>query len=245
MGYISIADVRAEGFTAAAYPDARVTAAILQATRLIDKVTGQWFEPRALSLRLDVRNSTLEYLLDVPIVQINSATFWDSVIEVSDLWVYNRHLTMGIQDDLQNPKVVFKRDYVTASQRRLYGGERYFTQSDQQLVLNGVFGYTELSGSQTPQETTPGSQVPLYQGGTPEEIKRAALLLMQRFLPTIASGDGADATIAGRVTGITTQDQSISIASPSGGDGSYGATGMLEVDTILAAYMGPMRVGVV
>lgn len=244
MAYITIAEVRAEGFSATAYPDARVTAAILQATRLIDKVTGQWFEARAMTMRLDVRNATLEYLLDVPVIEISSAKLWDGTIDLDDLWIYNRHLTMGIQDDLFNPRIVFKREYTTAVRRKLYDGSRHFTQSNQRLELTGYFGYTELDVGQSAEETVAGNQIPKYRGVTPVEIKRAALLLMQKFLPGVASGDGADATMASRVTGVSTQDQSISLAGPTAEDGAYGETGILEVDKILGAYMGPMRAGV-
>ena len=244
-GYLSIQEVRDEGFNDPPYSDARVVRAIRLATRIIDSVTGQWFEPRQRTFRLDVKNTTLEYLLEVPIIALTGAEFWDEDIELADLWIYNRHLTMGIEEDLRDPKIVFKRDYRTVRQRRLYGGSRHFTESNQRLKLTGYFGFTELDMYDTPGETSEGSQVPLSYGDTPDEIKQAALLLVQKYLPTIASGDGADASMLARVTGVKTQDQQLNLAGPSGSDGSYGATGILEVDRILEAYRGPMSVGVV
>lgn len=244
MSYITIQDVRDEGYNDPPYSDARITAAIEQAEALIESVTGQWFEPRTRSFRLDVQNDTLEYLFEVPIITIDSGTFWDDSLELDDLWIYNRHLTMGIADDLRDPRIAFKQDWTTKRMRRLYGGRRRFIQSNQRLAIDGTFGYTVLAPGVSPGETAPGSQVPTSYGVTPPEIKRAALLLMQRYLPTIASGDGNDATLLSRVTSVKTQDQTLTLGDAVGSDGSYGVTGILEVDRILSAYMGPMSVGV-
>jgi len=244
-GYLTIQDVRDAGFSDTLYSDDQVIDAIQYASSVIEEVTGQWFEAKFRSFRLDVPNTTLEVLLDVPIIALSTASFWDEAIEIDDLWVYNRHLTMGIAEDLRNPKLVFKEDYRTLRQRRLYGGSRRFGSSNQRLALSGYFGYTVLGRTETPAETSDGSQVPVSYGETPPEIKRAALLLVQRYLPTIASGDGDDAVLTARLTGVKTRDQSITLAGPVGTDASYGVTGILEVDRILSAYMGPMRAGVV
>ncbi len=55
--YASVADLRNEGVRLAETSDVRLLALIDEATHLIDRVTGWFFEPRTLSLRLDGRGS--------------------------------------------------------------------------------------------------------------------------------------------------------------------------------------------
>jgi hypothetical protein len=51
--YGSLEDFRAAGFTEEQFPDGRLMSLCEQATRYIDLVTGRWFEPRDLTIRLD------------------------------------------------------------------------------------------------------------------------------------------------------------------------------------------------
>jgi hypothetical protein len=55
--YASIADIRAEGILVATASDARLTDLLDEATRWIDRVTGWFFEPRTLTIRMDGRGS--------------------------------------------------------------------------------------------------------------------------------------------------------------------------------------------
>lgn len=55
--YASVADLRAEGVTAAEASDARLELLLDEATHLIDRVTGWFFEPRQLTLRLSGRGA--------------------------------------------------------------------------------------------------------------------------------------------------------------------------------------------
>ena len=55
--YATVADLRAEGVTVAQADDARLEALIDAATAEIDRVTGWFFEPRALTLTLDGRGA--------------------------------------------------------------------------------------------------------------------------------------------------------------------------------------------
>jgi hypothetical protein len=244
-GYLTIQEVRDEGFNDPPYSDERVIDAIAMSTSVIEKITGQWFEARVRTFQLDVKNSTLEYLLEVPVITLTEVKLFDEVLELSDLWIYNRHLTQGISDDLMDPKIAFVEDYYPNRVRRFWGGRRQFPHGNRNLKLTGYFGYTMLSPTETPAETAEGSQVPTSYGQTPPEIKRAALLLVAKYLPTIASGDGSSMSLSSRMTSLGTRDQSVGFAAPTAQDGSYGETGILEVDMILRSYMGPMAVGVV
>jgi len=55
--YASVADLRAEGVTAAEASDARLELLLEEASRLNDRVTGWFFEPRLLTLRLSGRGA--------------------------------------------------------------------------------------------------------------------------------------------------------------------------------------------
>ena len=55
--YASVADLRAEGVTAAEASDARLELLLDEASRLIDRVTGWFFEPRSLMLHLSGRGA--------------------------------------------------------------------------------------------------------------------------------------------------------------------------------------------
>ena len=55
--YASVADLRAEGVTAAEANDARLELLLVEASSLIDRVTGWFFEPRLLTLHLAGRGA--------------------------------------------------------------------------------------------------------------------------------------------------------------------------------------------
>lgn len=57
MSYASVADLRAEGVTEDEASDDRLTALLDEASRIIDRATGWFFEPRTLTYRLDGRRT--------------------------------------------------------------------------------------------------------------------------------------------------------------------------------------------
>jgi hypothetical protein len=68
--YASVADLRAEGVTAAEASDARLELLLAEASSLIDRVTGWFFEPRLLTLRLSGRGApSIE--LPVPPIRVD------------------------------------------------------------------------------------------------------------------------------------------------------------------------------
>lgn len=234
-GYCTIADVRAEGYAALAYPDARVQEAIDQATATIDDVCGQTFAPRRRRVSLDVDPDTGEAFLDAPCCAVWQA--WDAEDQEmprTDLVIYNRHLTEGLRapDDRRNPRVALRRELYTPA---------YLTAGRRQLVLDGVFGYTDLDG--VPGETARGSQIPLTYGRTPLAIRRACLLLAVDLLATLAAG-GSTAQSASRVISEKTKDQSYTLQALPAAATTWGLTGNAEADGLLQNFMGPLHVGV-
>ena len=80
--YATVADLRAEGVTVAQADDARLEALIDAATAEIDRVTGWFFEPRALTLTLDGRGApTLE--LPAPPIRLDRVAIDSADISLS------------------------------------------------------------------------------------------------------------------------------------------------------------------
>ena len=65
--YASVADLRAEGVTAAEASDARLELLLAEASSLIDRVTGWFFEPRQLTQHLSGRGAPS---IDLPVPPI-------------------------------------------------------------------------------------------------------------------------------------------------------------------------------
>lgn len=237
-GYLTLADVRNEGFGEALVTDAQIARAAWLATTLIDRATGQWFEARRRFLRLDGRG-TPDLFLKVPIVGLNEirigagASAGDLVPRTRDsVAIYNRHLTEGLTapDDRNNPQI----RYVTGAK---------WQRGAQNVYLDGYFGYTELGPDDAVGEAAGGEQFPLSYGRTPALIRRAALLLTVQFMWGLATGRGEEFAARARVISESTRDQSYSLQPLSAADADYGVTGSVEVDGILALFAGPFSAG--
>jgi hypothetical protein len=237
--YCLPSDMRAEGVLAtggAAVSDQRLQLGIYLASQFIERITGRYFEPRALSLTLDGRGSKSVLLRD-PIIGLASIEFASSLSMLENLdpnannyKVYNRHLRGLLNpDDRLNPRV------------ELFGLEDYplsmtletlrFPRGTQNVRLHGVFGYTEADG-------TPF-------GGTPILLRHVAKMLTLRHLPKLTDGDGRRAARDDwRVTEEKTREQSISYALFVSKGSSVGAiTGDPEIDSILLLHMRPLNLG--
>lgn len=244
--YALIADLRDEGFTEAALPDARAASLLARASLYIEAFTGRRFVPVPKDLSLQGRGGP-KLLLSEPIVALDpdglrvdlepypvtSSTTLPYSRET--LRIYNRHLTQRLTqpDDRQNPKIeVFDPVGI-----REYGGARSglaaryaFPYGQQNVHVRGVFGFTEPDGSPA--------------GRTPALIAHAAMLLVRRHMMGGGVGVGGGPSGGGAVTSERTRDQSVTYASPgtvgSGRAGSplLGAfTGDPEIDTLLARFM--------
>ena len=248
-GYISLGEVRAEGFTETKYSDARVLSAIEMASDLIDNVTGQWFEPRTRTFSFDIKGSpkggSPELSLDVPIIAMTAISIYGTDTDIDNFLVYNRHLRQGLlnPDDRHDPKIKYNYDYdyrITNNNLALN-----IPKGSLNVTVTGVWGYTDINANDPIGVTVEGGQIPLSYGHTPPLIKRAALLLMSKFLPKVVTGGSMDSYLAGRVIEEKTRDQNYRLAVPTDRDKSYGMTGNVEVDNILLNFMAPLGVGVV
>ena len=133
--YATVADIRAEGVTEGRADDARLTALIQEATRLLDKVTGQFFEAREMDLRLDGTGSRVLHL-PVPVIQLTGLWPNHSVIPIAPAY-YEVYASRDLPDDRANPKVVLKNGYM-------------FERGTRNQRLRGSFGYVEADGTTPP-----------------------------------------------------------------------------------------------
>lgn len=241
-GYALVQDLRDEGFTdTVAYPDAMLMERIERASRMVEMYTGQYFEPRTKTLTVDGRGRRY-LLLDEPVIGVSSIKIStnifspaDGSIDLSAVRIYNRHISQNLTrpDDRRNPKVEFVHFNDRFGVPNDIGGPYRITNlvwpyGQQNVQLEGVFGFTEYDGSST--------------GRTPTLIKHVTKLLAVRELPKMADSDArADNINRWRVMAEKTRHQSISYGNISGGRNSGGGaagryTGDPEIDRILEAF---------
>ena len=136
MAYVTVQDLRDFGLTEETASDQQVAAAIVLWSQVIDKICGQWFEPRAVTFRLDGSGSDVLHL-PVPIISISSLKVnGESVALASDRYVAYTNRVMP--DDRLNPRI------------RLGNAGSYWTGSGpfyavgiQNQSVTGIFGYVE------------------------------------------------------------------------------------------------------
>lgn len=229
--YATVADLRAEGVSEAAASDARLASLIALAGGYIERVTGQFFEARALTLTLDGTGGRV-LPLGHPIVRIDAVLLDSNPLSPGDLAVdpelfrvYNRHLTQGLllPDDRDHPRL----ELVNEEDVHLGLGRLVWPRGQQNVEVRGVFGYTEPDGSPT--------------GRTPELIRRVTMLLVLRELPLLGDVDAReDAQRRFRLTSERTRDQSYTLEALR----LHGAfTGDPEIDNVLVAFMRPPDLG--
>jgi len=243
--YALVADLRDEGFTSTVLPDARAIALLKRASRMVERLTGRVFAPVRKTISVNGKGGTILQLGE-EVVGVGRVAVDSSFLAPADLRfgpelmrVYSRHLTQRLRfpDDRQNPKIEL---YVAEDQQRPRGFASYtlenflWPRGQQNVHVDGAFGYTEPDGS------------PM--GRTPSELALAVMLLVQKGLATVASGDLLTDGTDWRATMQRTRDQSVSFAGPRTnarpGDPILGAfTGDPTVDSILVSFVRPPSLG--
>ncbi len=240
-GYATVADLRDEGVTAADASDDRVDRLIALASQYVDRVTGRFFEPRALTLTLDGSGGRT-LLIGHPIISINSvkmfvgmfAEFGVLPVIPSFFRIYNRHLTQGLldPDDREDPKLEFFHwsDLlgVHATPAGHLGlGSLVWLPGVQNVVIDGVFGYTDPDGSPT--------------GRTPDLIRHVTKLIVLREIPRMTDlTRREERQKRWRLVGERTRDQGYNLEALRL-HGSF--TGDPEIDNVLVAFQRPAQLG--
>ena len=169
MAYITILDIRDEGITVEEAADLRVTKIITQEQARIDRICGQWFEERELTLKLDGEDSDTIHL-SVPIIEVTSLKIngTESALDPDQYVVYD---SRTIPDDRKNPRIKLKRERRRGMGETVWLGEidsHRFAKGYRNQEVVGKFGYLESDDS------------------TPEEIKYALKKLVIRKLKSMA-----------------------------------------------------------
>lgn len=240
-GYALVSDLRDEGVTANDAADARLARLVLLASQYIDRVTGRFFEPRPMTLTVDGSGGRIQ-LLGHPIIAVSSvkmfvgmfAEFGVLPVIPSFFRIYNRHLTQGLldPDDREDPRLEFFHwsDLlgVHATPAGHLGlGSLVWLPGVQNVVIDGLFGYTDPDGTQV--------------GRTPELIRHVTKLLVMREVPKMTDlTRREERQKRWRLLEEKTRDQSyrLDVLKLTG---SY--TGDPEIDNVLVAFHRPAQAG--
>lgn len=239
--YVSIYEMRCEGVPET-INEAKIRSAIRIACRRVEALTRLFFEPRYLTFEVDGRGGPI-LQLGVPIIGIENVEFTvstfspaDLPIATGDLIVYNRHIRQGLlhPDDRFDPKLEFLRTpnsrpfgYATGDEVDFISGYAGFTESQLNVRIVGLFGFTEPDRSPT--------------GSTPALLKHAVKRLAMRHLRPMwqdAPKSFGETTI-GPVASERTKDQSITYAQVRTSSLAAPLTGDVEVDEILSHFIAP------
>ena len=227
--YATVADLRDEGVTVAAASDTRLGRLCEEVSALIDRVTGQFFEPRTRTFRLSGRGApTLE--LPVPVIRLTRVQVEYETLAGSEAAPFPFV-----------PGAVFELplDAATLEVRGApvgydYGGSfvalrhgLLFPRGHGNVLLEGVWGFTEDDGSP--------------EGRTPLSIRRACMLLALRNLAPLADDASFEARSRWRLLEERTRDQSYRL-DPAKRSAPV-LTGDPEVDVLLAPYVRPAPLG--
>lgn len=240
-GYALVSDLRAEGVSVAEATDARLVRLIRLASQYVERMTGRFFEPRSMTLTVDGSGGRM-LLLGHPIIAIRDATLVISMpVQIGELpitpsffRVYNRHLTQGLldPDDRENPRLEFFHESdllgVHSTPAASLGlGALVWLRGVQNVVVNGLFGFTDPAGSPV--------------GRTPDLIRHVTKLLVLREIPTMTdTAQRDDRQKRWRIVSERTRDQGYSL-DPLRAQGGF--TGDPEVDALLVAFQRPPSLG--
>lgn len=219
--------------------DAFLLGRIGLASRYIEKVTGRFFEPRYLQINVDGRGSRI-LQLGMPIIGIETVAFETSPYQPSSdlvddelLRVYSRHLTQGLvqPDDRNNPKIELFHHSDDITQGQPFSLDNLsFPRGQQNIIVKGVFGYTDLNGQLC--------------GGTPDPIRHVCKLLVTREIDKLASVAARDDALKRyRIKSERTREQAYSLESLSAIARFGHFTGDPDIDFVLSSYVRPPAIG--
>jgi hypothetical protein len=250
-GYVQVQDMYDEGVPVLLYPPERVATILEKASNRIEQWTGRTFVPELKQLNLDGRGGPALQVGE-PIIGISQAYFvlsyraaQENAITDGTLQVYNRHIRQNLlePDDRDDPKVEF-RNYPGDDGYANYDGytyntydEGWFANTQQNVLLQGVFGYTDWNGT--------------IFGQTPTDIQDIVMRLAMKWLPGLwqQTGGGGGVGPAGPILSEKTMDQAVTFANLAGGSGGSGGssaysgnyTGDPAIDQVIETYRAPSR----
>ena len=221
--YASVADMRDEGVTPAMASDERLSALLSEASTFVDRVTGWFFEPRNMVVRMDGRGTSSVEPLYPPIrVDSLEVSGVPTSLLPDDLVIVGAPVAVGFDA----PRFTLVQKWAYPENGCAIPFRRIFPKGEGNLVAAGVWGYTEPDGTAL--------------GRTPSAIRRAVMLIVLRNLALLGTRDTA-AKSQWRILEERTRDQSYRL----GALPTIGVifTGDPEIDLILARYRRPPGLG--
>jgi hypothetical protein len=161
--------------------------------------------------------------------------FTKSAYEISNLIVYNRHLTQGLlnPDDRRRPML-------EVVGLEAWWAELGYFPVNTWVQITGLWGFTELPLDAAPAETYEGSQIPTSHGSTPALIVEVAKRLVVREVAQLADVAGReDARWRHRIIAERTRSQSYQMESLTNLARLGGPTGDPDIDEILVEFLRP------
>ena len=184
--YATVAELRAEGVAPTTASDARLEALLADAGAFVDSVTGWFFEPRPLTLRMDGRGHPS---LEPPFPPIR----------IDALSVEHQGALSTAPEDLVVDGSPVPPGFSGPRLTRRHG--RRFPKGVANVTASGLWGYTDADGTVT--------------GRTPAAIRTATMQLVLRALPVLTDGDAWEsARHRWRLSEERTRDQSYRLNPP-------------------------------
>jgi hypothetical protein len=267
--YATVADLRAEGVDAASVPDDRARELILLASRFIDRLTGQWFFPRQVALRLDGDGSAiLHHPALVPILEVRRLVVNGRLLAPAEYAVRERYVELargvfprrranveidGVFGWLEaRPKVETRlaEDLAAGATEATLAGAAGLRPKDALLIgervplLVASIAGAKVTGDPVPASAPAGTPAVAF-GRVPRPVERACLMLAVRSRHGLATDAGARAAVSDRLIEERTDNYMYRLAPARETDGDERTTGDLAVDRLLADYVAPPFVGVV
>lgn len=241
MALITVADIRAEGVTTSEADDPRVQAAIDEVEIEIEELTGNFFEPRVLTYKLEGRGHKV-LKVPAPIISITSVkilnpdgTVFDTLV-AADYFIYNRHLTQRLRnpDDRRYPRIELTPSGYSRpgliNDVFANGRFNYFPAHPMAVEVVGKFGWTDWSSGNA-------------DGVTPARIKRAAKLMVLPKLPKMTDYSAREDAQRWRISSESTREQGYT-RKVGGSLGEIGPiTGDPEIDALLVDYLSSPGMG--
>lgn len=220
--WFPVSDLRAEGVLDTDASDFRLLTTMRTSQALVERYTGRRFGVHEGTYSID-GSGTARLPLRDPVILVSSmnATPGNGVYDPSEFIVYNRAIRQGgfmSPDDRDDSAI------------ELAGGR--FHLGRQNVKVSGLFGYTEYDGS--------------FTGCVPILIQLACKMICMRELWKLADVSERDSwRNRWRIAGETTRDQSYTMGSAGGQDGSAGGpyTGDRAIDDLLLMYRRPFGIG--
>lgn len=205
MAYVTLQEVRDFGLSEEVASDAQVEAAIELWSVAIDKICGQWFEPREATFRLDGNNKDTLYL-PVPVIEVSEMRINGSSVALAAS-SYTVYSSRTIPDDRISPKIGLGGQDTSLPTTSVFASGR------RNQYIAGTFGYVEedlstpalikyallklisqkLKSPENPGEDMPpdedlGLQGPVIEETTDGHSRKWAAAQLKNVRPGIASG---------------------------------------------------------